>query len=91
MTENRKKIEDKNRKGYYVEIKKETLYFYGKLLVCILIIKSSNFIYGTGDNIVHIFDGQWKIDEDYERYRENQVIEIESKRGQEGCITSYWT
>ncbi len=26
--ENRKKIEERNRKGYYVEIKKDTLYFY---------------------------------------------------------------
>lgn len=31
MAENRKKIEDKNRKGYYVEIKKDTLYFYGNI------------------------------------------------------------
>jgi len=28
LAENRKKIEEKNRKGYYVEIKKDTLYFY---------------------------------------------------------------
>lgn len=26
----KKKIEEANRKGYYVEIKKDTLYFYGK-------------------------------------------------------------
>ena len=29
LADNRKKIEDRNRKGYYVEIKKDTLYFYG--------------------------------------------------------------
>jgi hypothetical protein len=33
MAENRKKIEDKNRKGYYVEIKKDTLYFYGIIIL----------------------------------------------------------
>lgn len=26
--EHQKKIEERNRKGYYVEIKKDTLYFY---------------------------------------------------------------
>ena len=28
MEENRRKIEERNRKGYYVEIRKDTLYFY---------------------------------------------------------------
>ena len=28
ILENKKKIEERNRKGYYVEIKKDTLYFY---------------------------------------------------------------
>jgi len=43
LADNRKKIEDRNRKGYYVEIKKDTLYFYGifrclklKVLLCCL-------------------------------------------------------
>jgi hypothetical protein len=26
----KKKIDDKNRQGYYVEIKKDTIYFYSK-------------------------------------------------------------
>ncbi len=30
LMENKKKIMEKNRKGYYVEIKKDTLYFYSK-------------------------------------------------------------
>jgi len=28
LKENQRKIEEKNRKGYYVEIKKDTIYFY---------------------------------------------------------------
>jgi len=28
ISEHKKKIEERNRKGYYVEIKKDTLYFY---------------------------------------------------------------
>ena len=35
---NKKKIEERNRKGYYVEIKKETLYFYTIALLSISII-----------------------------------------------------
>ena len=31
LAENRKKIDEANRKGYYVEIKKDTIYFYGNL------------------------------------------------------------
>jgi hypothetical protein len=29
LIDNKNKILDRNRKGYYVEIKKDTLYFYG--------------------------------------------------------------
>lgn len=29
LQENKRKILERNRKGYYVEIKKDTLYFYG--------------------------------------------------------------
>ncbi len=28
LFENKKKIDERNRKGYYVEIKKDTIYFY---------------------------------------------------------------
>ena len=31
LAEHKKKIDERNRKGYYVEIKKDTLYFYGKI------------------------------------------------------------
>jgi hypothetical protein len=30
LAEHKKKIDERNRKGYYFEIKKDTLYFYGK-------------------------------------------------------------
>jgi hypothetical protein len=30
MALHKKKIDEANRKGYYVEIKKDTIYFYGK-------------------------------------------------------------
>jgi hypothetical protein len=32
LAEYKKKVDEKNRKGYYVEIKKDTLYFYCNLL-----------------------------------------------------------
>jgi hypothetical protein len=35
---NKKKIEERNRKGYYVEIKKETLYFYTIAVISLSII-----------------------------------------------------
>jgi hypothetical protein len=35
LADHRKKIEERNRKGYYVEIKKDTLYFYG-ILSCLI-------------------------------------------------------
>jgi hypothetical protein len=28
ITDNKKRIEDRNRKGYYVEVRKDTIYFY---------------------------------------------------------------
>ena len=36
LAEHKKKIDERNRKGYYVEIKKDTLYFYGKLFPIII-------------------------------------------------------
>ena len=35
---NKKKIEERNRKGYYVEVKKETLYFYTISVISLSII-----------------------------------------------------
>lgn len=31
LADNRRKIEERNRRGVYVEIKKDTIYFYGNL------------------------------------------------------------
>lgn len=30
LADHKRKVEEANRKGYYVEIKKDTIYFYGK-------------------------------------------------------------
>jgi hypothetical protein len=38
IIENKRKIEEKNRKGYYVEIKKDTLYFYTIAMISLGII-----------------------------------------------------
>ena len=38
IMENRKKIEERNRKGYYVEIKKDTIYFYTIAFISLSII-----------------------------------------------------
>ena len=32
MMDHRRKVEEANRKGYYVEIKKDTIYFYSKIM-----------------------------------------------------------
>lgn len=34
LADYKRKVEERNRKGYYVEIKKDTLYFYGKIPIC---------------------------------------------------------
>jgi hypothetical protein len=36
MMDHRRKVEEANRKGYYVEIKKDTIYFYSKLMQSIM-------------------------------------------------------
>jgi hypothetical protein len=38
LRENQRKIEERNRKGYYVEIKKDTIYFYTISLLALGII-----------------------------------------------------
>lgn len=35
MRENQKKIDERNRKGYYVEIRKDTIYFYSIALLAL--------------------------------------------------------
>jgi len=37
LADHRRKVEEANRKGYYVEIKKDTIYFYGMSNLCDLI------------------------------------------------------
>jgi len=38
LADHRRKIDEKNRKGYYVEIKKDTIYFYGNSIPELLIL-----------------------------------------------------
>ena len=38
LADYKKSVDERNRKGYYVEIKKDTLYFYGIALISLGII-----------------------------------------------------
>lgn len=60
ILEHKKKIEEKNRKGYYVEIKKDTLYFY--TIACL----SVSIIFYT---FLVVNDKQMRIMSDIERTR----------------------
>ena len=40
LADHKRKVEEANRKGYYVEIKKDTIYFYGKRNLSFLIFPS---------------------------------------------------
>ena len=45
MMDYRKKIEERNRKGYYVEIKKDTIYFYTiALIACSVVAYAAYFM-----------------------------------------------
>ncbi len=41
LADHKRKVEEANRKGYYVEIKKDTIYFYGKQNLSFLIFQFS--------------------------------------------------
>jgi len=60
MIEHKRKIEERNRKGYYVEIKKDTIYFY--TIACI----SLGLIFYT---FLVMNDKQMRIKTDLERTR----------------------
>ena len=72
MQANKKRIEDKNRKGYYVEIKKDTLYFY--TIACL----SVSIIFYT---FLLVNDKQMRIKQDIERTR---TLRFKANRGREG-------
>ena len=69
MLDNKQKIEDRNRKGYYVEIKRDTLYFYTIAMLSFSIIFYAFFV---------VNDKQMRIKQDIERTKQ---LKIKSMRG----------
>ena len=72
ILEHKRKIEEKNRKGYYVEIKKDTIYFY--TIACL----SVSIIFYT---FLVVNDKQMRILSDIERTR---TLKMKAGRGREG-------
>jgi hypothetical protein len=58
LAEHRKKIDERNRRGYYVEIKKDTLYFYSKINIQNLISFFSNLFYSFRYYWLCVFDDE---------------------------------
>ena len=72
ILENKRKIEERNRKGYYVEIKKETIYFYTIALISLGIIFYTFLVMN---------DKQMRIISDLER---NKQLKNKGARGRDG-------
>lgn len=72
MTEYKKKIEERNRRGYYVEIKKDTIYFY--TIACI----SLSIIFYT---FMMVNEKQMRIRQDIER---TKTLRYKANRGRDG-------
>lgn len=72
MLEHRRKIEERNRKGYYVEIKKDTIYFY--TIACI----SLSLIFYT---FLVMNDKQMRIKTDLERTKTLRYMSVRGKDG----------
>ena len=70
-----KKVEERNRKGYYVEIKKDTIAFY-----TIAIISMSVVFY----TFLVVNDKQMRIKQDIERTR---TLKLKASSGREGIQT----
>ena len=76
ILENKKKIEERNRKGYYVEIKKDTIYFY--TIACI----SLSIVFYT---FLMVNEKQMRITRDIERTR---TLRFKANRGRDGLSTT---
>mmetsp|Transcript_10947 Transcript_10947/g.18309 ORF Transcript_10947/g.18309 Transcript_10947/m.18309 type:complete len:127 (-) Transcript_10947:47-427(-) len=74
MRDYQKKVEEKNRKGYYVEIRKDTLYFYSIALITFSIIVYA-FLLAN--------DKQMRIRRDIERTRVLRRRAYAGKKGME--------
>ena len=75
MIEHKKKIEERNRKGYYVEIRKDTIYFY--TIACI----SLSIIMYT---FLMMNDKQMRIKQEIER---TNTLKYKANRGRDGLST----
>ena len=72
ILENKKKIEERNRQGYYVEIKKDTIYFYTVALLSFSIVLYTFFM---------VNEKQMRIKTDIERSR---MLKRKANKGREG-------
>jgi len=72
IQENKRKIEERNRKGYYVEIKKDTIYFYTIALI------SLSIVFYT---FIMVNEKQMRIKSDIERTR---TLRFKGMQGKEG-------
>jgi hypothetical protein len=75
ILENKKKIEERNRKGYYVEIKKDTIYFYTIGLISLSIVFYTFML---------VNEKQMRITSDIERTR---TLRFKAGKGREGMNT----
>ncbi len=73
LLENKKKIDERNRKGYYVEIKKDTIYFY-----TIALLTLSTIFY----TFLMINEKQMRIRQDLEH---TKVLRIKGSAGKKGA------
>ena len=76
ILEHKKKIEEKNRKGYYVEIRRDTIYFY--TIACI----SLSIIFYT---FLIMNEQQMRVKQDIER---TKTLRFKGTRGREGLSTT---
>jgi len=72
ILENKKKIEDRNRRGYYVEIKKDTLYFYTIALISLSLVMYT---------FVMVNEKTMRIKQEIERTR---TLRFKASTGREG-------
>lgn len=73
LIEHRKKIDEKNRKGYYVEIRKDTIYFY---TIALLTLGSIFYTF------IMVNEKNMKIKQDLEHTR---ILRTKMREGKKGA------
>ncbi len=59
LADHKRKVEEANRKGYYVEIKKDTIYFYSKKSPNLVSYRiNSNCINGAWNDCICFYDDE---------------------------------